>query len=321
MARWQAEHIAGRLRQLGVEVSIAVITTTGDRTQSEPFVQANTGGSNESYASNSAASIKATFTKEIEEALAEGRIDLAVHSLKDLPMELDSAFALACIPQRADARDAFVSVKFDQFSRLPQGAVVGTSSLRRQALLRALRPDLEVRELRGNVDTRLRKLHEGQYDAVVLAAAGLDRLEQTEWLRERFTPAQMCPAAGQGALAIECRAEDEVVRSAVAPLDDAPTRFAVTVERAALARLEGGCQLPVGAHCRATDGGWQVTGVVASADGSRLVREVMHVQGVGLDPARARAIGVLLAERLLLQGAGELLPSAGSASDAENLRG
>lgn len=213
LARWQAEHIAAKLRDLGEDVSIEILVTTGDRVQQAPFMQVGTKG---------------MFTKEIEEALAEERIDLAVHSLKDLPTELEGTFVLAAIPERADPRDAFVSVSHESFSTLPLGAVVGTSSLRRQAFLRMLRPDLVVRELRGNVDTRLRKLQEGQYDAIVLAAAGLDRLQQTQWARERFAPQMMCPAAGQGALGIECRAKDDATQMVVAALDHAPTRFAVT---------------------------------------------------------------------------------------------
>lgn len=305
LARWQSDHIAQRLRQHGAQVAIEIIATTGDRIQSAPFAQVGAKG---------------MFTKEIEEALAAHRIDLAVHSLKDLPTELDPAFALACVPMRADARDAFVSVEFEEFSQLPYGAVVGTSSLRRQALLRSLRPDLRVCELRGNVDTRLRKLQQGQYQAIVLAAAGLDRLQQTQWVRARFSPEAMCPAPGQGALAIECRAGDDATLRVVAPLADAASRFAVTVERAALGRLEGGCHVPIGVHCRPADGGWQVIGVVARPDGSAVIREVLHVDTGELDDDRARAVGRLLAERLLQQGAGDLLPAAEPQKSAGTLR-
>ena len=215
LARWQAEHIATQLRERGEEVSIELLVTTGDRVQTAPFLQVGTKG---------------MFTKEIEEALADKRIDLAVHSLKDLPTVLDFTFVLAAIPERADARDAFVSIDHDSLHALPAGAIVGTSSLRRQALLRSLRPDLDVRELRGNVDTRLRKLQERQYDAVVLASAGLERLRQTHWIRERFSSETMCPAPGQGALAIECRTDDAPTRALLTPLDHAPTHFAVTAE-------------------------------------------------------------------------------------------
>ena len=303
LARWQAEHIAAKLRELGEDVSIEILVTTGDRVQQAPFMQVGTKG---------------MFTKEIEEALAEGRIDLAVHSLKDLPTELQDTFVLAAIPQRADARDAFVSLRYESSSALPQGAIVGTSSLRRQALLRTLRPDLVIRELRGNVDTRLRKLQEGQYDAVVLAAAGLDRLQQTQWVRERFSPQTMCPAAGQGALAIECRAKDDETRNVVASLDHAPTRFAVTVERAALATLEGGCHVPIGVHCGPVERGWQITAVVAHPDGSRILREHMQLQGAEHDLTVGQDAGVTIAHRLLQRGAGKFLAATRTLFPAEN---
>ena len=292
LARWQAEHIAAQLRMQAHQVSIEILVTTGDRMQQAPFMQVGTKG---------------MFTKEIEEALAEGRIDLAVHSLKDWPTELPGNFVIACIPERADARDAFVSIRYQHFAELPQGAVIGTSSLRRQAQLRALRPDLDVRELRGNVDTRLRKLQNGQYDAIVLAAAGLDRLQQTEWVRERFSTLEMCPAAGQGALAIECRAGDVATRSVVAALDHAPTRFAVTLERSVLGTLEGGCHVPVGVYCGPMEAGWLVTAIVAHPDGSRILREQMHLDNADYSLARAKDAGQAIAHRLLEQGAGGLL--------------
>lgn len=292
LARWQAEHIAAQLRERGHEVSIEVLVTTGDRMQQAPFMQVDTKG---------------MFTKEIEEALAEDRIDLAVHSLKDLPTELPEDFVIACVPERADTRDAFVSIRYARFAELPQGAAVGTSSLRRQAQLRALRPDLDVRELRGNVDTRLRKLQNGQYDAIVLAAAGLDRLRQTEWVRERFSTLEMCPAAGQGALAIECRTNDSATCNVVAALDHVPTRFAVTVERSVLGTLEGGCHVPVGVHCGPVETGWQVTAIVAHPDGSRILREQMQLDNADYSLARAQDAGRAIAHRLLEQGAGELL--------------
>jgi hydroxymethylbilane synthase len=292
LARWQAEHIAAQLRTRGEEVSIEIVVTTGDRMQQSAFAEVGTKG---------------MFTKEIEEALADGRIDLAVHSLKDLPTELPETFVIAGIPPRADARDAFVSTRYEQFAALPQSAVVGTSSLRRQAQLRALRPDLDVRELRGNVDTRVRKLQQGQYDAIVLAAAGLDRLQQTLHLRARFSPEEMCPAAGQGALAIECRAADSRTKEIVAALDHAPTRFAVTLERATLARLEGGCHVPIGVHCAPEGADWQVTAVVAQPDGSRILRETIKLHGIAEDIVLAQDTGCALADRLLSQGASELL--------------
>ncbi len=235
LALWQANHIAALLRERGHSVEIEIIKTTGDKLQEITFAQIGSKG---------------MFTKEIEEALAEGRIDLAVHSLKDLPTELPPGFALAATPPRVDPRDVFVSLRFPNLAGLPSGARVGTSSQRRRAQLKAIRSDLEVVEFRGNVDTRLRKLAEGQVDATLLAAAGLDRLEKTEWLRERLDPSQFCPAAGQGALAIETRTNDAATIAAVAFLNHPATHFAVTAERAALAALGGGCQVPIGVHCR-----------------------------------------------------------------------
>ena len=193
LALWQANHIAGLLRVEGHEVEIEIIKTTGDRLQEVTFAQVGTKG---------------MFTKEIEEALADGRVDLAVHSLKDLPTELPEPFTLAATPVRVDPRDVFVSVKHANLAALPLGARVGTSSQRRRAQLKALRPDLDLVEFRGNVDTRLRKLAEGQVEAILLAAAGLDRLGRTDWVRERLDPKEFCPAAGQGALGIETRKDD-----------------------------------------------------------------------------------------------------------------
>ncbi len=316
LALWQANHVAEALRGAGREVSIEIIRTTGDRLQSVSFAEVGTKG---------------MFTKEIEEALAEERIDLAVHSLKDLPTVLDPAFALAAIPPRADPSDALVSRDYTGFAALPAGARVGTSSLRRQTQLRAQRPDLEYVEFRGNVDTRLRKLGEGQVEAIVLASAGLDRLGISEWLRERFSSLVLCPAAGQGALAIETRAADRATAGALAFLDDAETRFAVTAERAALQALGGGCQVPIGIHCERDASGWMLTGVVASAGphGARgLVRVQVGHQHVKGEPAfgdqrppsaamqgespelvdrAARALGERLAAKLIDQGAGPLL--------------
>ena len=235
LALWQAHHIATLLRGQGHTVEIEIIKTTGDKLQEVTFAQVGSKG---------------MFTKEIEEALAEGRVHLAVHSLKDLPTELLEPFALAATPPRVDPRDVLVSVKYSSLAELPQGAVVGTSSQRRRAQLKALRPDIQAVEFRGNVDTRLRKLGEGQVDAILLAAAGLDRLEKTEWVRERLEPRDFCPAAGQGSLGIETRKDDAETIAALSFLDDPTTRFAVTAERAALAALGGGCQVPIGIHCR-----------------------------------------------------------------------
>jgi hydroxymethylbilane synthase len=300
LARWQADHIAAELRDRGHQVSIQILVTTGDRVQHARFVQVGTKG---------------MFTKEIEEALADDRIDLAVHSLKDLPTELSEAFVIAAIPKRADARDAFVSVRHKNFAELPPGAVVGTSSLRRQAQLRVLRSDLDIRELRGNVDTRLRKLHEGQSDAIILAAAGLDRLGLSADVKQLFSPQQMCPAAGQGALAIECRTKDDATRALVSTLDDDATHFAVQVERAALAALGGGCHLPVGVYCERANNSWSVLGIVARPDGSQILREQMEFHQ---ERPSAEDAGRAMANRLLARGAAEFLAAAETAPPAGN---
>jgi hydroxymethylbilane synthase len=304
LALWQAHHVAGLLRTRGYSVEIEIIKTTGDRLQEVTFVQVGSKG---------------MFTKEIEEALAAGNVDLAVHSLKDLPTELPEPFVLAATPMRADARDVFVSVNYANLAALPQGARVGTSSPRRRAQLKALRPDVEAREFRGNVDTRLRKLKEGHVDAILLAAAGLDRLEKTEWVRERLEPQDFCPAAGQGALGIETRKDDGATIAAIAFLDDAATRFAVSAERATLAALGGGCQVPIGVYCRAgerTAGGNEdprdeVFAVVADPATGAAVRVFLRAPRIDPDPA---ALGILVARKLMEAGAGTLLASAGEVS-------
>src|SRR5580693_8508384 len=209
LALWQANHIASLLRAKRHTVDIKIIKTTGDKLQEITFAQVGSKG---------------MFTKEIEEALAAGQVDLAVHSLKDLPTELPEPFVLAATPPRVDPRDVLVSVQHSHLAALPHGARVGTSSQRRRAQLKALRPDIEAVEFRGNVDTRLRKLAEGEVDAILLAAAGLDRLGKTDWVRERLEPKDFCPAAGQGALGIETRKQDAATIAAVAFLDDATTR-------------------------------------------------------------------------------------------------
>jgi hydroxymethylbilane synthase len=289
LALWQSNHIATLLRAQGHEVAIATITTTGDRLQAVPFARVGSKG---------------MFTKEIEEALADGAIDLAVHSLKDLPTELDARFVIAAVTERVDPRDAFVSIRFASMDELPAGARVGTSSLRRQSQLRARWPRLEYVEFRGNVDTRLRKLSEGQVDAAVLAAAGVDRLERTEWVRERFSADVLCPAPGQGALAIECRAADRRTRAVLANLDHAESRFAVTAERVALAALGGGCQVPIGAYCRRDGDAYRISACVSSPDGATVLRAEMR----GDD---APSLGADLADALLRQGALQLLAQQG----------
>jgi hydroxymethylbilane synthase len=306
LALWQAKAIAGLLRVQGHEVEIEIIKTTGDRLQEGTFAQVGSKG---------------MFTKEIEEALAERRIDLAVHSLKDLPTELPELFTLAATPVRVDPRDAFVSVNHANLAALPLGARVGTSSQRRRAQLKGLRPDLDLVEFRGNVDTRLRKLAEAQVEAILLAAAGLDRLGRTDWVRERLSPEQFCPAAGQGALGIETRKNDAATIEAVSFLDHADTRFAVAVERAALAALGGGCQVPIGIYCRLkpfevgegsdeTRPRDEVFAVVANPESGVTVR-VYH-QAVR-EKNDSEALGRQTAAMLIAAGAGPLLAAASDA--------
>ena len=301
LALWQAHHIADRLRAAGYEVAIEIIRTLGDAMQHVPF--AEVGGERDA---------KGMFTKEIEEALYEGRIDLAVHSLKDLPTELAEPFTIAAIPERVDPRDAFVSVLYASFEALPHGARIGTSSLRRQAQLKAQRQDVECVEFRGNVDTRLRKLAEGQVDAIILASAGLERLGLTVHRRECFSPLVLCPAAGQGALAIEARVGDARTLAALSFLDDGATRYAVTAERAALAALGGGCQVPIGIHCFSGDEGYSVVSAVAAPDGSEVLRVVLDRQS-GVE---AEHLGRKVAAALLGQGAARLLGMVAPASPA-----
>jgi hydroxymethylbilane synthase len=299
LALWQANHIAALLRVQGHFVEIEIIKTTGDRLQEVTFAQVGSKG---------------MFTREIEEALAVGRVDLAVHSLKDLPTELPAPFALAATPVRVDPRDVFVSVKHATLAALPQGARVGTSSQRRRAQLKMLRPDIEAVEFRGNVDTRLRKLAEGQVEAILLACAGLDRLGKTDWVRERLDPNDFCPAAGQGALGIETRKDDAAAIEAVAFLDHPDTRFAVTAERAALAALGGGCQVPIGIHCGPSfDGtGWiEIFAVVASPETGACVRVHHRAECGSVDPVE---LGRTAADMLIAAGAGPLLTAGGESS-------
>jgi len=293
LALWQANYIADLLRANNHTVEIEIIKTTGDRLQEVTFAQVGSKG---------------MFTKEIEEALADGRVDLAVHSLKDLPTELPEGFALAATPKRVDPRDVLVSVKYADLASLPQGAVVGTSSQRRRAQLKALRPDVEAVEFRGNVDTRLRKLAEGQVDAILLAAAGLDRLGKTEWVRQRLDPKDFCPSAGQGSLGIESRKDDASTLAALNFLNDEATRFAVTAERAALAALGGGCQVPIGIHCRMQSvqvGLVEIFGVVADPATGRTIR--VH-ETAPRQHTDAENLGRVVANKLLEAGARELLP-------------
>src|SRR5581483_1640216 len=243
---------------------------------------------------------KGMFTKEIEEALVEGRVDLAVHSLKDLPTELVPEFEIAAITKRENPCDVFCSQKYGSIEELPRGGRVGTSSLRRQAQLKALRPDLVIYPLRGNVDTRLRKLAGGEYDAIILAAAGLNRLGKTELVKQVIPAEIMCPAAGQGALGIEIRAGDSATRQCLAFLDDAAARATTTCERALLNKLGGGCQVPIGASAQMKEGRLHLNGVVAYPDG----REILRESRVGDDPI---ALGEMVGDLLLRRGGDAIL--------------
>jgi hydroxymethylbilane synthase len=283
LALWQAQFVAGRLKGRGVTTRIEIIKTTGDHLQTASLVQA--GG-------------KGLFTKEIEEALLVGAIDLAVHSLKDLPTEGREDLAIAAIPEREDPRDAILG---SLLKDVPHGASAGTSSGRRAAQLRLLRPDLQIQPIRGNIDTRLRKLKDGQYDAVVLAAAGLRRLGLAHEISEVFSPQQMCPAPGQGALAIQTRRGDPAYKIC-AQLNDEPTSQAVTCERTVLAALGGGCQLPVGAFADPIGETLNVIAVVLSPDGARCLR----AQATG-PRHRPKELGQAVAADLLGRGAGEIL--------------
>jgi hydroxymethylbilane synthase len=285
LALWQAGHISALLEQQGHKVETEIIKTTGDKITDVALSQVGTKG---------------MFTKEIEEALAEKRIDLAVHSLKDLPTEIPSGFEIAAIPVREDARDVFCSRKYGSIRELPNGAKVGTSSLRRQAQLKALRPDLGIHPLRGNVDSRLRKLEAGDYDAIILAAAGLNRLGKRESIRQVLAAKLMCPAAGQGALAVEIRKDDLRVRQHVAFLDDKAARMTTTCERALLNKLGGGCQVPIGAFAEVINGRLHLEAMVARPDGTKVLRE----SGQGDDPVQ---LGEAVGEALLSHGADAIL--------------
>jgi hydroxymethylbilane synthase len=283
LALWQARWVAAQLTALGHECRIEIIKTTGDKITDVPLAQV--GG-------------KGLFTKEIEEALLDGRADLAVHSLKDLPTELPAGLALAAVPAREDPHDAVVGHKLVD---LPAGAKVGTSSLRRAAQLRRLRPDLTIESIRGNLDTRLRKLDEGQYDAIVLAAAGLKRLGWAARIAETLPAEIMCPAVGQGALAIETRLSG-AGWDACGALDHYATHSAVAAERAFLRALGGGCQVPIGAHATVNGASLHLAGLVIAPDGSAVVRGERDGE-----TANAEQIGAELGAQLLEQGARALL--------------
>lgn len=291
LAMWQARHIQARLQALYPDTSVEILgmTTTGDQILDSPL--ARIGG-------------KGLFVKELETALADGRADLAVHSMKDVPMNLPDGFDLAATGEREDPRDAFVSNQYQSLEDLPEGSVVGTSSLRRQSQLQARLPHLKIESLRGNLQTRLRKLDEGQYAAIILAAAGLKRLGLEQRITALIEPEQSIPAVGQGALGIEIRADRDDMRRLLAPLNHPESAACVEAERAFSRALAGSCTVPLGAYGQISAGRLHMMGFVSSVDGREMVRA--EVSG---DPADADALGRALAERLVAQGADRILAS------------
>lgn len=290
LARWQAEWVAARLEALGLAVELVPITTTGDRKQAGSIGALGSQG---------------VFTKEIQQALLERRIDLAVHSLKDLPTEPIAGLALAAVPERESVRDVLVCRNARSLADLPQGSRIGSGSLRRRAQLLHHRPDLEVVEIRGNVDTRLAKLDAGHYDAVMLAEAGLKRLGLADRITERIEWPIMLPAIGQGALGLETRSDDDATRSALHPLDHLESHAAVVAERAMLAALHGGCLAPVAAWGRFEAGNLVLTGRVLRVDGSLQIEATERASR-----GEAQTLGELVAERLIAQGAADLMGEA-----------
>jgi hydroxymethylbilane synthase len=291
LARWQANHVADLLRALepGLQVELHELMTRGDKILEVPLAQV--GG-------------KGLFVKEIEDALLAGDAQIAVHSMKDLPAIVAPGLVVAAIPAREDPRDALCSPRWKSLDRLPQGGRVGTSSLRRSAQLKGIRPDLRMEVVRGNVQTRLNKAS-GELDAVVLAYAGLRRLGLAEHATQVFSPEQMLPAVAQGALALEARADDAATLARLQKLDDPVTRWRVEAERGFLARIEGGCQVPIAGHATVADGQVHLRALVASVDGTRVIR------GERRGPVdQARALGDALAVELLGRGAGEILKEA-----------
>lgn len=289
MALWQANFVKDRLEALYPELRVELVpmSTQGDKILDTPL--AKVGG-------------KGLFVKELETAMLEGRADIAVHSMKDVPVEFPAGLGLHTICEREDPRDAFVSNRFQAIDELPQGAVVGTSSLRRQCQLRAARPDLAIRDLRGNVNTRLAKLDAGEYDAIILAAAGLKRLEMDHRITAFIEPEQSLPANGQGAVGIECRLDDHELHALLAPLEHSETRARVLTERAMNRALQGGCQVPIGAYALMEGEQIWLRGLVGSPDGTRVIRD--EIRGAVSD---GEALGEQLAQRLLAAGADVIL--------------
>ncbi|MEW8506595.1 MAG: hydroxymethylbilane synthase [Candidatus Thiodiazotropha sp.] len=289
LAMWQAEHVAAALKKAhpGIHVELLGMTTQGDKILDTPL--AKIGG-------------KGLFIKELEQGLMSKEADIAVHSMKDVPVELPQGLHLPVIMQREDPRDAFVSNQYRHFDGLPEGACVGTSSLRRQCQLAEIRPDLVIKSLRGNVNTRLRKLDDGEYDAIILAAAGLKRLGFEDRITALIGPEQSLPAIGQGAVGIECRIDDKRINQLIAPLHDPDTAHCVRAERAMNQRLNGGCQVPIAGYAMLESGNLWLRGLVGEPDGSRIIRG--EVEG---STQEADAMGEGLADRLLEWGAGDIL--------------
>lgn len=288
LAKWQAEYVRKRIFQAtGVETEIVIIKTTGDSMQQAPFSQI--GG-------------KGVFIKELEEALLDEQIDLAVHSVKDIPTDVPSRLCFPAVCRREDVRDALIGGKGETLLKLRHGARVGTSSLRRASQLRHARPDLDIREMRGNVDTRLRKVDSGEYEAIVLAKAGLDRLGMSGRISEVLSPDVCMPAVGQGAIAVQGRLKDAEISDALAPLDDNETRQSIVAERALLGALQGGCQVPMGAWARFERNELAMDAVVCSPDGSSYIRQ--RASGPADQP---RELGQRLAGLLIDAGAGTIL--------------
>lgn len=292
LALWQANFIATKLIEKGIDVEIVKITTQGDKILDVPL--AKIGG-------------KGLFVKEIEDTILRGEIDIAVHSLKDVPTKLPDGLDIVAIPQREDPSDAFVSVKYDSLNHLPTGATVGTSSLRRKSQLLRLRPDLRVEDLRGNVDTRLRKLQEGQFDAIILAYAGLKRLGLQENVRQKLTPDVMIPAVCQGFLGIEAKVDDRRVLDAISFLNDEQSFIRASAERSFLATLEGGCQVPLGAYCEIVDGKIKITGYISDLEGKEFYKDSLEVDLGDKPVENAKTVGKTLAEKLLQAGGKRIL--------------
>ncbi|TQV72142.1 hydroxymethylbilane synthase [Aliikangiella marina] len=294
LALWQAEFVKAELQKFhpGLKVELVPMSTKGDKILDTPL--AKVGG-------------KGLFVKELEVAMLEDRADIAVHSMKDVPMVFPQGLGLAVICEREDPFDALVSNKFNRIDQLPEGAIVGTSSLRRQCQLKAKRPDLQIRDLRGNLGTRLGKLDEGQYDAIILASAGLIRLEMPERIAERIPAEFILPAGGQGAVGIECRLDDQQTLELLAPLNHPSTATRVLAERAVNNRLQGGCQVPIGAFAQLNNEQITIEALVGSLDGNTIIQ-----RSITGDADAAEKLGIEIAESLLSAGADKILQQIGA---------